>query len=119
MKPTNHNAERETGVLIDLGLKANWPGLCAEAARLGKALEIYCYPDRQDLNVDILKVAPEPRTLISLGKDAHHPWQLEFIELGLAPALRARLPAQRIVNFMSMRDLKHWIQQLRDRSVRN
>jgi histidinol phosphatase-like PHP family hydrolase len=101
-----------------LGLKADWPRVFAEAARLGKALEIDCYPDRQDLSVDLLKVAREHGVLISLGTDAHHPWQLEFIELGLAAALRARLPAQRIVNFMSTPNLKRCIQQLRDRSVR-
>jgi histidinol phosphatase-like PHP family hydrolase len=101
-----------------LGLKADWPRVFAEAARLGKALEIDCYPDRQDLSVDLLKVAREHGVLISLGTDAHHPWQLEFIDLGLAAALRARLPAQRIVNFMSTPDLKRWIQQLRDRRMR-
>jgi hypothetical protein len=60
----------------------------AEAARLGKALEIDCYPDRQDLGIHLLKVAREHGVLISLGADAHHPWQLEFIELGLAAALQ-------------------------------
>ena len=34
-----------------VGLKADWPRVFAEAARLDKALEIDCYPDRQDLNV--------------------------------------------------------------------
>jgi histidinol phosphatase-like PHP family hydrolase len=101
-----------------LGLKADWPRVFAEAARLGKALEIDCYPDRQDLSVDLLKVAREHGVLISLGTDAHHPWQMEFIDLGLAAALRARLPAQRIVNFISTPDLKRWIQQLRDRRMR-
>jgi putative hydrolase len=100
------------------GLKADWPRVLAEAARLGKALEIDCYPDRQDLSADLLKVARQHGVLISLGTDAHHPWQLEFIELGLAAALRANISAQRIVNFMRTPDLKRWIQQLRDRRVR-
>ncbi len=64
-----------------LGLKADWPRVFAEAAKLNKALEIDCYPDRQDLNVDLLKVAREHGTRISLGTDAHHPWQLEFFSL--------------------------------------
>ena len=100
-----------------LGLKADWPRVFAEAARLGKALEIDCYPDRQDLNGELLTIAREHGTLISLGTDAHHPRQLEFIELGLAAALRAKLPAQRIVNFMSTVDLKSWVQQIRNRSA--
>jgi histidinol phosphatase-like PHP family hydrolase len=100
-----------------LGLKADWPRVFAEAARLGKALEIDCYPDRQDLNVELLKVAREQGTRISLGTDAHHPWQLEFIELGLAAALQAKIQAERIINFMNRGDLKSWVQQIRDRSA--
>ena len=96
------------------GLKADWPRVFAEAARLDKALEIDCYPDRQDLNVALLKIAREHRTRISLGTDAHHGWQLEFIDLGLAAALRAKISADRIVNFMSLLELKTWAQALRD-----
>ena len=85
---------------------------------LDKALEIDCYPDRQDLNVDLLKIARKQGTRISLGTDAHHSWQLEFIELGLAAALQAKIPAQRIVNFMPTLDLKTWVQRIRECSAR-
>lgn len=101
-----------------LGLKADWSRVFAEAAKLDKALEIDCYPDRQDLSIDLLKIAREQGSLISLGTDAHHAWQLEFIPLGLAAALRAKIPAERIVNFMPVRDLKTWIQQLRNSTLR-
>jgi histidinol phosphatase-like PHP family hydrolase len=101
-----------------VGLKAEWPRIFAEAARLDKALEIDCYPDRQDLNVALLKIARKHGTRISLGTDAHHPWQLEFIELGLAAALQAKIPADRIVNFMPILDLKTWLYRLRDRAAR-
>jgi histidinol phosphatase-like PHP family hydrolase len=100
-----------------LGLKADWPRVFAEATRLDKALEIDCYPDRQDLNVALLKIAREHGTRISLGTDAHHPWQLEFIELGLAAAIVAKIPADRVVNFMPMRDLKNWAQAMQDLSA--
>lgn len=101
-----------------IGLTADWPAVFAEAARLDKALEIDCYPDRQDLNVQLLKLAREHGTRISLGTDAHHPWQLEFIELGLAAAMRARIPGRQILNFMPSLDLKIWVQHVRGRSVR-
>jgi DNA polymerase (family 10) len=91
-----------------LGLKADWPRVFAEAARLGKALEIDSYPDRQDLNVALLKLARREGVWISLGTDAHHPWQLAFIELGLAAARQARIPAHRILNFLSLPDLHRW-----------
>ena len=98
-----------------IGLKADWPRVFAEAAKLDKALEIDCYPDRQDLNVALLKIAREHGTRISLGTDAHHGWQLEFIDLGLAAALRAKISADRIVNFMSLLELRAWAKSVRDR----
>lgn len=96
-----------------IGLRADWPRVFAEAARLNKALEIDCYPDRQDLNVQLLKLARAHETRISLGTDAHHPWQLQFIDLGLAAAFRARIPARQIVNFMPTADLKRWVKHVR------
>ena len=98
------------------GLKADWPRVFAEAGRLDKALEIDCYPDRQDLNVELLKIAGDHGTRISLGTDAHHPWQLEFIDLGLAAALRAKIAGDRILNFMPILELKVWAQRLRNRA---
>jgi len=99
-----------------LGLRADWSRVFGEAARLNKAVEIDCYPDRQDLNVRLLKVAREEGVRISLGTDAHHAWQLEFIELGLAAALQVKIPAERIVNFMALTDLKQWVASVRKRA---
>ena len=101
-----------------IGLSADWPRVFAEATSLNKAMEVDCYPDRQDLNIDLLKIAREHGTHISLGTDAHHPWQLEFIELGLAAALKAKLPADRIVNFMPIGELKSWVREVRGRAPR-
>src|SRR5207248_8254574 len=98
-----------------IGLSADWPRVFAEATQLDKALEVDCYPDRQDLNLALLKVAREHGTRISLGTDAHHGWQLEFVDLGLAAALRAKISADRIVNFMSLLELRAWAKSVRDR----
>jgi histidinol phosphatase-like PHP family hydrolase len=98
-----------------LGLKADWPRVFALAAKLGKAVEIDSYPDRQDLNLGLLKIARKEGVRISLGTDAHHAHQLEFIELGLAAALKARISPDRIVNFMDLGSLRGWVQKLRAR----
>jgi histidinol phosphatase-like PHP family hydrolase len=98
-----------------IGLKADWPRVFAEAAKLDKALEIDCYPDRQDLNVALLKIARDHGTRISLGTDAHHGWQLEFIDLGLAAALKAKIPPDSILNFMPVLELKAWANCVRNR----
>ncbi len=101
-----------------LGLKADWSRVFAEAARLDKAVEIDCYPDRQDLNLSLLKVARREGTRISLGTDAHHAWQLGFIELGLAAAWRAKIPAERIINFLPLPRLLAWAEGIREGAPR-
>ncbi len=98
-----------------IGLTADWQRVFAEATRLDKALEIDCYPDRQDLNVALLKIARDHGTRISLGTDAHHAWQLEFVDLGLAAALHAGITVDRILNFMPALELKTWARRLRVR----
>jgi histidinol phosphatase-like PHP family hydrolase len=96
-----------------LGLKADWGRVFAVAARLGKAVEIDCYPDRQDLSVDLIKKARDAGVWISLGTDSHHPWQLEFIDLGLAAAAKAKVPRDRILNFMTTEQILQWATSLR------
>lgn len=96
-----------------LGLSADWARVCAEAARVGKALEIDCYPDRQDLNVDLLRIARDAGCSISIGTDAHHPDELAFIDLGIAAAREADTPADRILNCMPPEELRAWARQMR------
>jgi DNA polymerase (family 10) len=96
-----------------LGLQADWERIFETAVKYDKAVEIDCYPDRQDLDVDRLKLARKAGVKISLGTDAHHPWQLEAITLGLAAALKARIPKERILNFMTRDGLLAWARQRR------
>ena len=98
-----------------MGLKAEWPRVFAQAAKLDKAVEIDSYPDRQDLDVALLKIARKEGVRISLGTDSHHADQLEFIELGLAAVLKARIPADRVINFMDLASLQAWVAKLRAR----
>ncbi|MDB6122529.1 MAG: hypothetical protein JWQ71_1522 [Pedosphaera sp.] len=97
-----------------LGLYADWPRVFGLAAELDRAVEIDCYPDRQDLDVSLLKVARAAGVRISLGTDAHHPWQLRFVEFGLAAAKLARIPQDRILNFMSSEQLLSWADNVRE-----
>ena len=95
------------------GLGTDWPRVFDAAAELDKAVEIDCYPDRQDLNVSLLQMARKSGVRISLGTDAHHPWQLQFIEFGLAAALLARIPKERILNFLPVEELLSWAAALK------
>lgn len=96
-----------------LGLNADWINVFEEAAQLGKAVEIDAFPDRQDLNVELLRLAAKCETMISIGTDAHHPSQLHFIDLGLATALRAGVRLENILNFKPVKELIGWVEHLR------
>jgi histidinol phosphatase-like PHP family hydrolase len=96
-----------------LGLSAEWPRVFDLAAKLDKAVEIDAYPDRQDLNVNLVRLAKKAGCRISLGTDSHGPSQLRFIELGLASALLAGVKRDRILNFMTKQELLNWTASLR------
>jgi histidinol phosphatase-like PHP family hydrolase len=99
-----------------LGLSADWSRVFALAAELDKAVEIDCYPDRQDLSVDLLAIARKQGCRISIGTDAHGPSQLEFLELGVAAAIRAKLDPKRILNYMTTDQMLDWAANVRERS---
>jgi histidinol phosphatase-like PHP family hydrolase len=100
-----------------LGLAADWERVFGVAAELDKAVEIDAYPDRQDLSLDLVKLAKKARSRISLGTDAHDPAQLRFMDYALASAAKAGVPRDRILNFMSVDELRSWAASLR--SARN
>jgi putative hydrolase len=96
-----------------LGLQADWARVFAHAASLDKAVEIDCYPDRQDLNLELVKLARKQGCRLSLGTDSHGPSQLRFIDFGLATAVAAGLEPSRILNLMSREQLLGWVGSLR------
>ena len=97
-----------------LGLSADWPRVFDLAAELDKAVEIDAYPDRQDLNLDLVKLAAAAGCRISLGTDSHGPSQLRFIDLALASALLAGVQPDRILNFMTADELRNWAANTRE-----
>jgi hypothetical protein len=83
------------------------------AAELDKAVEIDGYPDRQDLSLELVKLAKESGCRISWGTDSHDPLQLRFIEYSLASAVRAGVKRNQILNFMSVDELRNWVASVR------
>ena len=90
------------------GLNADWPAVFEAAAEAGTALEIDAFPDRQDLQPQLLELAAGTEVWISIGTDAHHPRELDFFELGLAAARRAGIARDRIINLLSAEELVAW-----------
>jgi len=95
------------------GLRCDWNKVFAEAARLNKALEIDGDPSRQDLRVSLLKIAVKEGARISLGTDAHHPSELAYMELSLGAACAAKVPPDRIINFMPVSGVTRWVAEVR------
>jgi putative hydrolase len=90
------------------GLQADWSRVFEAAAELDKAVEVDCFPDRQDLDVATLELARAAGCRISLGTDAHAPHQLHFMELGLEAVWRAGIAPDKVLNFMSADELCDW-----------
>ena len=97
------------------GLNADWSRVFGLAAQLDKAVEIDCYPDRQDLSIDLLAIARKEGCRISLGTDSHGVSQLRFMDLGIAATIRARLDPKRILNLMPIEKLLQWAAGVRER----
>ena len=97
-----------------LGLSADWPRVFAEAARLGRAMEIDCHPNRQDLNVELARQAYEAGCVLSIGTDSHYAHELDFIEIGLATAIDAGIPQDRILNFAPAEGVRSWAASVRE-----
>lgn len=96
-----------------IGLTADWARVFAVAAELDKAVEIDSYPDRQDLSLDLIRLARKAGCRISLGTDSHGPSQLRFIQFGLAAALQCGIGRNRVLNFMTRQELTDWVARVR------
>ncbi len=96
-----------------LGLTADWEKVFETATALDKAVEIDGYPDRQDINVELLELAREAGVRISLGTDAHNQSEMRFIDIGLMAALKAGIDKDRILNFHPWEQIVAWTTSLR------
>jgi putative hydrolase len=91
------------------GLVADWPRVFAEAARLGKAIELDATPARQDLNVDLARIAVAAGVRwFSMGSDAHSAFELGFLPFGMAIAAAAGVPRERVLNYLPPDEVVAW-----------
>jgi histidinol phosphatase-like PHP family hydrolase len=100
------------------GLSADWSRVFAEAARLGKAVELDATPARQDLSVRLARAAvAEGVRWFSIGSDAHVPVELEFLPFGLATAVLAGVPRERVLNYRTAVEVRAWAEGIRARPI--
>lgn len=95
------------------GLSADWPKVFAEAAKWGRAIEIDCHPNRQDVNVELAALALEAGCVFSIGTDSHYAHELDFMSIGLATAIEAGIPQDRIINFAPADAVREWANSVR------
>ena len=93
---------------VRYGLIADWQRVAHAAAEHDVALEIDSWPDRQDLDVENLRYVAEAGCRVAIDTDAHQPHELAFVEFGLAAAIRAGIPRERVVNFLPRDELLAW-----------
>ena len=99
-----------------VGLSADWPRVFAEAARLDKAIEVDGYLARQDVDVELLRLAADAGVRVSFGSDAHHVVDLEYITFSMGAAVAAGVSPERVVNCMPADELVAWAAEHRLRS---
>ncbi|HLQ04774.1 MAG TPA: PHP domain-containing protein, partial [Verrucomicrobiae bacterium] len=87
------------------GLSCDWERVARHAVETGTALEIDAYPDRQDLDVERLRIVAAEGAWVSIGTDAHTPGELVFLEIGIAAAILAGIPRERVLNLLSAGEL--------------
>jgi DNA polymerase (family 10) len=83
------------------GLTCDWKRVARHAVETGTALEIDAYPDRQDLDVERLRIVAAEGAWVSIGTDAHTTGELVFLEIGIAAAILAGVSPGRILNLLS------------------
>ncbi len=87
------------------GLSCDWERVARHAVATGTALEIDAYPDRQDLDVERLRIVAAEGAWVSIGTDPHTPAELVFLEIGIAAAILGGISRDRILNLLSAHDL--------------
>jgi putative hydrolase len=96
------------------GLRADWNRVFAETTARGKAVELDATPARQDLSVELARIAvAEGVRWFSIGSDAHSAPELEFLPFGLATAALAGIPRERILNYRAVEEVVAWGAALR------
>ncbi len=89
------------------GLSADWPRVLKAAAGEGKTLEVDAHHSR-DLDSDLLDLARDAGLWISIGTDAHLLRELQYVEFGVALAICAGFPRERILNYQPLESVLEW-----------
>ncbi len=90
------------------GVSADWGKVFEVAARREVAIEIDGSWDRQDVHYELAADALARGCIFALDSDAHAHAELDFIDIAIAHARLAGIPAARIVNYWPNKKILEW-----------
>ena len=95
------------------GVKADWFRVFEIAAKRRVAIELDGSWHRQDVDFELARHAHEAGCIFALDSDAHSVRELRFSDYAIAHARLAGIPASRVINCWSDRELDEWMTECR------
>jgi DNA polymerase (family X) len=94
-------------------IDADWDEVFAAAARTGTAMEINSYPDRLDLNDDLILRAKRHGVKFALDTDSHSTVHLDFLRYGVGIAQRGWLTTDDVITAWPLSRLRTFVKAKR------
>jgi DNA polymerase (family 10) len=92
---------------------ADWDAVFQAAARTGTAMEINSYPDRLDLNDDLILRGKRYGVRFALNTDSHSTVHLDFLRYGVGMAQRGWLTPDDVITAWPLSKLREFVQAKR------
>ena len=83
--------------------------LVTHAVKTGTVLEVDAHPMRLDLKDEHIRIGIKAGALFAIDTDSHRLAELAFLEYGIGQARRAGLSKKRVLNTLSLRELRAFL----------
>ena len=97
-------------------IEADFDAVFAAAARTGTALEINAYPDRLDLNDDLILRAKRHGVTFAIDTDSHSIVHLDHLRYGIGMAQRGWLTRDDVLNAWPLTKVRAFVKAKRSKS---
>jgi DNA polymerase (family 10) len=97
-------------------IEADFDAVFAAAARTGTALEINAYPDRLDLNDDLILRAKRYGVTFAIDTDSHSTVHLDHLRYGIGMAQRGWLTPDDVLNAWPLTKVRAFVRAKRSRA---
>jgi DNA polymerase (family 10) len=88
---------------------ADWDAIFRAAAHAGTALEVNSFPERLDLDGDLVRRARHAGVRLAISTDAHAVPHLDFMRFGVATAQRGWAGTADVINAWPLTKLRHFL----------